>query len=697
MNNKCVDCPTGTFAVAGADAEATSPGGDGGVETEPAAATPDVNKCYPKECKVDEEVVDNLCVPCPKGTKHAASTRHAQPLTATSLGQTDGTPSGKCPAIICGLNEYVEDRECKKCPGGTERAQLDDATAGNTECAATMCALKDEYVADHVCKPCATGSSRNVQDDASGANTECVVEVCKRSQRVLDNKCEDCPGGMDRRAGDKATGGNTQCTEICTTDRNCAAGQICVNDEGHHYCEAKLCALDEFVKGNGCIGCPVGEGREAGSDASGADTSSPPCNAKKCGVHEHVKGNKCEPCKAGTTNVAGGDDQSGDDTDTCAPTLCAEGWYVATHLCAKCDDGSTNAAGDDASGDNTVCDVTKCEENHHVEDNECEECADGMTRPAGDPATGDDTDCAKTMCGEREHVASHECKACPGGQTSDGGHDASGDDTVCTALCAPTVPCTRTGETCNSVTNMCEVLGEAPVTAAPITAAPVTAAPVTTAPATAAPVKAPPTCNGKPDKAACALSLATCPEFKASCPAKCNSCEVTEPPTEATTEAPVLWGQQACAAKKGGCKCKRAGKAVVVENQAACQQKAMEDKAHYYAFLAKKMKCVVSNSCTEKSTGGPWAIFRSGSAPTPPPTTPPCFEAGKSIPGCRAGSGHKNIASAADCQAICQKITECMFWTYVPPRGQNGGKCFPKTCQKKVAGGKKISGPRSCA
>merc|ERR1712139_657711 len=74
-----------------------------------------------------------------------------------------------------------------------------------------------------------------------------------------------------------------------------------------------------------------------------------------CGTDEYVSSNVCTACPAGTTNAAG-DDASGVDT-TCDATLCGADEYVSSNACVQCAAGETNAAGDDASGGNTTCDV----------------------------------------------------------------------------------------------------------------------------------------------------------------------------------------------------------------------------------------------------------------------------------------------------------------------------------------------------
>ena len=45
------------------------------------------------------------------------------------------------------------------------------------------------------------------------------------------------------------------------------------------------------------------------------------------------------------------------DSTACIPRLCAENEYVSNHTCQACSAGTTNAVGDDASGNDTSCDV----------------------------------------------------------------------------------------------------------------------------------------------------------------------------------------------------------------------------------------------------------------------------------------------------------------------------------------------------
>jgi len=72
---------------------------------------------------------------------------------------------------------------------------------------------------------------------------------------------------------------------------------------------------------------------------------------------------------------------------------CAANYHVVSNACVACAPGSTNAAGDLATGADTECDITTCDANFHVVNNACVACAPGSTNAAGDEATGADTSC----------------------------------------------------------------------------------------------------------------------------------------------------------------------------------------------------------------------------------------------------------------------------------------------------------------
>ena len=80
--------------------------------------------------------------------------------------------------------------------------------------------------------------------------------------------------------------------------------------------------------------------------------------------------------------------------EAAVPLSCAEDEYVSNRACETCAPGTTNDAGDAASGANTECAATLCAADEHVFENACETCAPGTTNAADDDASGENTECA---------------------------------------------------------------------------------------------------------------------------------------------------------------------------------------------------------------------------------------------------------------------------------------------------------------
>jgi len=151
---------------------------------------------------------------------------------------------------------------------------------------------------------------------------------------------------------------------------------------------------------------------------------------QQCEADERVSNHECVVCPVGTTNEAG-DDASGRDT-VCDPVLCGRNEHVVDNACEPCPaDGLGNVAGDDASRDDTVCDGDLCASNQYVSSGACVPCAAGTSNEAGDDATGGNTSCDPIYCVADEHVVNHACVRCPAGATSTAGDDAAGGNTSC--------------------------------------------------------------------------------------------------------------------------------------------------------------------------------------------------------------------------------------------------------------------------
>ena len=111
---------------------------------------------------------------------------------------------------------------------------------------------------------------------------------------------------------------------------------------------------------------------------------------------------------------------------------------MSSNSCGCCASGSTNVAGDDASGEETTCDATLCALDEYVSSNACTPCATGYGNAADDGASGGDTTCDGYLCAVDEYVSSNACTACVGGETNAAGDDASGSDTTCSCTASST-------------------------------------------------------------------------------------------------------------------------------------------------------------------------------------------------------------------------------------------------------------------
>jgi hypothetical protein len=249
-----------------------------------------------------------------------------------------------------------------------------------------------------------------------------------------------------------------------------ATSTDCENEDGicsylmfEDICEDGLCDEDTQQ-------CPRPEGWDAGVSWVDAgqpafdagmtpfDSGHDPIEPVLCLENEYVLEHLCEPCPAGTTNPAG-DDASGEDT-TCDATLCDADQYVLSNVCEACPAGSTNAAEDDASGSDTNCDATLCGTDQYVLSNACETCPAGSTNLAGDNASTSDTGCDATLCSTDQYVLNHLCTPCSGSDTNVAGDDASGTNTACDPDACIGIECGENA-TCNSnnnIGNLCECL-----------------------------------------------------------------------------------------------------------------------------------------------------------------------------------------------------------------------------------------------
>ena len=178
-----------------------------------------------------------------------------------------------------------------------------------------------------------------------------------------------------------------------------------------HY---DFCYANEYVSSDECTACPTRTTNATGDDATGSDMT---CG--ECASGYYVSSNVCNACSAEMTNAAGDDKNRADTTCTAICTVstdsskdgsdgnfyCINGdtaWGI-TGSCASCDPGY--------EGDNCHTAIL-CAANERVASKVCTACAAGTTNAAGDDATGDDTECS-ALVEEEEEEEENEVEPAP--------------------------------------------------------------------------------------------------------------------------------------------------------------------------------------------------------------------------------------------------------------------------------------------
>lgn len=216
-------------------------------------------------------------------------------------------------------------------------------------------------------------------------------------------------------------GPSTKCLALQKLDNgvciDCGAGHTNAHDNTETICNIVPCSSSQFAQGNACYNCPAGATNPSGPATTDsvcscpagkvfnmATLTAPSCDTTFCLEDERVAGNACEACPPGTTNAAG-DDASGANT-TCDATLCGVNEHVVSNACANCTAGSTNAKDDDASGADTLCDPDhQCLVNQfYTEAGACQNCPDGSLKAEAVSNLDGDTSCDNIICKENEHV-----------------------------------------------------------------------------------------------------------------------------------------------------------------------------------------------------------------------------------------------------------------------------------------------------
>jgi len=261
----------------------------------------------------------------------------------------------------------------------------------------------------------------------------CSCPVDTYVKLAADTTCTACPAGFANLAGDEIK-----------TSTAASTATTCDN-----------CPLNTYVATTGattCTACPAGTERTVRDpiDTGGGDSVVTACTVK-ANYYMVNGGTVGTACPAGRTRAAGGNIGA---ATVCTETPCAVNEYVSSNACTACASGFVNAAGDWPSGPDTTCTTTLCAVNERVLDNKCVRCGTvavnvagtsttvitTTTNTAGDDPSGADTLCDGSLCAINQYVKAGVCTACAAGTTNDAHDDASGPDTSCTAVAPGSVP-----------------------------------------------------------------------------------------------------------------------------------------------------------------------------------------------------------------------------------------------------------------
>ena len=154
--------------------------------------------------------------------------------------------------------------------------------------------------------------------------------------------------------------------EVCNENIRCVQTLECLDGICTDTTTTPPQVTDAGGHSDGTLFLDAGQDLDAGGSGDGSTDGSPSTDAGPaldaggsnepvfCLANEYVNNQMCTACPEGSTNAAG-DDASGNDT-TCDATLCEADHYVLNHVCTPCSFNTTNAANDDASGEDTLCD-----------------------------------------------------------------------------------------------------------------------------------------------------------------------------------------------------------------------------------------------------------------------------------------------------------------------------------------------------
>jgi hypothetical protein len=273
---------------------------------------------------------------------------------------------------LCAIDEFVLVHACTPCPAGTARAAGDPAQSGDTSCTPVLCGT-DEFVLNHVCTDCPAGTTNTGgSDDASLADTpfSCVATLCAENERVADNVCVGCSASVASqhwlmKKGCNADGDADTDAGYANDDEALGYVQCCATTGG--ACErtdsANVCFTDKSAE------LTTGDGLKSFAEAEAictaqsmqlctreelVESTSSGCCSSGCDLDENAVWTSTSNEATGGVNLAGNDASSFDTF-----CQCLENEFVSSGLCLACLVDTTNVAGDQLDGGDTVCISTR--------------------------------------------------------------------------------------------------------------------------------------------------------------------------------------------------------------------------------------------------------------------------------------------------------------------------------------------------
>ena len=316
-NNECKDCLTGSTAAPGAKASGSDtqclvgkcaanqyvknaqchPCAPGSTAPADSPMTVDTT-CTAQTCALNQKVEDHACVACGPNSFRAAGDQTTSANTYCTCNDnfyTDASGAcvqcapGKtktastaapgaattCADIICNVNQYVENNECKDCKANSHFEGKSVASGADTYC---YCDENYRSSGNRQCVECVSPSYMKPKGDKTDAATSCLcAHDFKNSGSAT---CAQCPQGSERKEHDSL---DLLTETFCTcvegyrskgdgTCEQCPIGYTTIEKKHSKTASTCVCAENYRVSASQCVQCFQGATRPAGDNPAGDNT-----------------------------------------------------------------------------------------------------------------------------------------------------------------------------------------------------------------------------------------------------------------------------------------------------------------------------------------------------------------------------------------------------------------------------------------